>query len=81
MISFVEAISIYELKYPENKIIGAIETQDEWVISAADRESGLELDSAPIAISKVTGDMKVFFPPANREKIRSAIPVKLELYQ
>jgi len=77
MICFAEAKRIYEQQFPENKIVGAIETQDEWVFSAVDKGTGLELDMAPIAISKNDGNISAFFPPANRAKLKSAIQVDL----
>ncbi len=72
-----QGIKIYEEKNPEHMISSILDVGDEWVIAAKDKESGLERDASPIAIHKETGNMRVFFPPFNVEKLRNAIPVDL----
>lgn len=72
MITIEKAIELYYASNPNLKISGILDTGDEWVISAVDRESGLEIDASPLAISKQDGKITVFFPPMNMGKLGKA---------
>lgn len=78
MITFEEARTIFEKEYPNYAISSAIDVGDEFVISSKDKESGEELDISPIAISKESGLMRLFFPPMNMNKLKNAVPVNIE---
>ena len=78
MITLEQAIDLYNEKNPTYKIDSILDVGDEWVISALDRKTGLEIDISPLAISKETGDFRVFFPPDNKAKLTDAKEVSLE---
>ena len=73
MINIEKAIEIYYEAHPNFKISGILDTGDEWVISAVDRES----DSSPLAVNKETGKVTVFFPPRHANKLTNAKCVDL----
>ena len=77
MINIEKAIEIYYEAHPNFKISGILDTGDEWVISAVDRESGMEIDSSPLAVNKETGKVTVFFPPRHANKLTNAKCVDL----
>ena len=72
------ALEIYMNKYPSYKVGTILHIGDEWVVSARDKETDLELDISPVSINKNTGDIKVFFPPMNIEKMANATIVNVE---
>ena len=72
MISIKKAIELYYKSNPSLKISGILETDDEWIISAVDRESGMEIDASPLAISKNDGKITVFFPPMHAGELEKA---------
>ena len=76
MIDFEEACRLYCEKYPDRVVATGLDVGDEWVISGKDGRTGLEIDSAPIAVNKDDGTMRIFFPPANRHKLKNAVVVK-----
>lgn len=78
MITLEEAAALYLKKYPNRIIETVIDTEDEWVFSALDAESHEPLDISPAAISKQTGKFRVFFPPANAKKLKTAKYIKWE---
>ena len=79
MFDLEKACLLYEKSFP-NKIIDSIlDVGDEWVLSGRDAATSLELDVSPIAISKDDGKMRVFFPPANIDKIKKAIKVERKI--
>lgn len=73
-----QALEIYEKNNPNYKVDTVLDVGDEWVISARDKETNLEVDVAPVAINKNTGESRVFFPPMNMEKMAKAIVVDLD---
>ena len=73
-----QALEIYEKNNPNYKVDTVLDVGDEWVISARDKETNLEVDVAPVAINKNTGELRVFFPPMNMEKMAKAIVVDLD---
>lgn len=72
MISIEKAIEIYYESNSNLKISGILDTGDEWVISAVDKESGMDIDASPLAINKKDGKITVFFPPMNMGKLEKA---------
>lgn len=78
MITIKQAIELYSEKNPTFLVDGIIDVGDEWVISARDKETGLEIDASPLAINKETGAFRVFFPPKNAQKLANAKKVSLE---
>lgn len=78
MISIEKAIELYYASNSALKISGILDTGDEWVISAVDRESGLEIDASPLAVNKEDGKITVFFPPMNIDKLEKAKIIALE---
>lgn len=74
--TLVEAIKIYEEKYPDHMVSSVLDVGDEWVIAAKDKETGMERDASPIAIHKENGNMRVFFPPFNAAKLKNAVVVE-----
>lgn len=77
MITLKEALEIYKSNYPQYRIESVWDVGDEWTFSALDAKTGYELDISPIAISKETGEQRVFFPPMNAEKLKNAKIVDL----
>ncbi|EHO49801.1 hypothetical protein HMPREF9099_02719 [Lachnospiraceae bacterium oral taxon 082 str. F0431] len=73
-----QALEIYEKNNPNYKVDIVLDVGDEWVISARDKETNLEVDVAPVAINKYTGESRVFFPPMNMEKMAKAIAVDFD---
>ena len=73
MITLQEACKIYLSNYPDRIIDGLLETPEEWIISGADKRSGLELDLSPTLILKETGEMQAFFPPKHSIKLKNAV--------
>ena len=73
-----QALEIYEKNNPNDKVDIVLDVGDEWVISARDKETNLEVDVAPVAINKYTGESRVFFPPMNMEKMAKAIAVDFD---
>ena len=78
MISIERAIEIYYMSNSELKISGILDTGEEWVFSAVDRESGMEIDASPLAVSKEDGKITVFFPPMNMCKLQKAKIINLD---
>lgn len=78
MISIEKAIELYYASNSALKISGILDTGDEWVISAVDRETGLEIDASPLAINKEDGKITVFFPPMNMYKLQKAKIINLD---
>jgi len=78
MINVQEACRLYCRKYPDRQVDTVLDVGDEWVISGKDARTGLEIDESPIAVSKADGAIRVFFPPANRKKLRNAVVVPLD---
>ena len=73
-----QALEIYEKNNPNYKVDIVLDVGAEWVISARDKETNLEVDVAPVAINKYTGESRVFFPPMNMEKMAKAIAVDFD---
>lgn len=73
-----QAVEAYEKKYPAQKVAAVLDVGDEWVFSAADRESGLTPSVSPTAVNKEDGTMRIFFPPANMEKLKHAVTVHMD---
>lgn len=76
MLSVKEVCEIYHEKFPERKIVGLLDVGDEYVIRTEDNSDN-PLYTSPVAISKKDGSLRVFFPPANREKLKKAVPVEI----
>ncbi len=77
MITLKQGIEKYLEQYPKYAVDSIFDVGDEWVIGARDRETGEEIDVSPIAVSKENGNMRVFFPPANRAKMAHAIEIDM----
>ena len=77
MILLEQAIKLYYEAYPTRLIDNALDVGDEWVFSACDRETGLEIDASPIAVNKDSGALRVFFPPNNVHKLAGAKHIPL----
>ncbi len=78
MITVQEACRLYCVKYPDRRADTVLDVGDEWVISGKDARTGLEIDGSPMAISKKDGTMRIFFPPANRKKLKNAVIISIE---
>lgn len=78
MITVQEACKLYCRKYPDRRVDSMLDVGDEWVISGKDARTGLEIDGSPLAISKADGTMRIFFPPANRQKLKNAVVITIE---
>ena len=77
MIQIKSAYEIYLNRFPKRKVIGMLDVGDAYIIQA-EEGSGVPIDSAPIAVSKETGELKTFFPPHNREKLKKARQISLD---
>ncbi len=73
-----DAIKQYYEKYPSRKISKLFDIGNAWVISAVKKDNNAMLLISPISIDKMTGEMKVFFPPDHRGEIKNAIPISIE---
>ena len=80
MITIEQAISKYNKKNPGLQIESILDAGDEWIVSACDKETKMEIDASPIAINKETGDFRVFFPPIDGKKLKNAKQVNLDMY-
>ena len=72
MITIEKAIEIYYASNSDLKISGILDTGEEWVISAVDKETGMDIDASPLAVNKEDGKITVFFPPMNMGKLEKA---------
>lgn len=72
MITLEQACSLYCIKYPTRQVENVLDVGDEWVISGKDADTGMEIDVSPVAFRKEDGAARVFFPPANRMKLKNA---------
>ncbi|MGI6500023.1 MAG: hypothetical protein ACOX1S_03925 [Anaerostipes sp.] len=81
MLTIKKAMEIYEKQYPEYMIAGILETNEEWIISAKDKSTGLEIDLSPVAIDKKTGDTWVFFPPEHMDKLHNAKVIDIQKFR
>ena len=80
MISLEKACELYESTFPKQIVDTILDIGDEWVISGRDKDTMIELDTSPIAIAKVNGKMRTFFPPANMNKLKNAKLVERQQY-
>lgn len=80
MIDLMQAIELYSAKYPARKVDMVLDVVDEWVISGIDAKTGMEIDEPPLGIRKEDGSIRIFFPPANREKLKRAVVVDKKEY-
>lgn len=78
MITIEQALAIYLEKHPTHTVSSILDVGDEWVIAVRDKKTGLDLDISPTAVSKASGELRVFFPPANKEKLVNARTVQLD---
>lgn len=72
MITMTQACELYCQKYPDRQVASVLDVGDEWVVAGKDKESGMALDVSPVAIRKEDGAARIFFPPANRAKLKNA---------
>lgn len=72
MITITQACGLYCRRFPDRQVETVLDVGDEWVISGKDRETGMPLDVSPVAFRKEDGAARVFFPPANRMKLKNA---------
>lgn len=77
MITIKEAIDKYKNEFPDFDINEILDVGKEWVISSKSKEDGSVPYTSPIAISKENGDMRVFFPPQNKELLENAKEVDI----
>lgn len=73
-----DAIKLYYEKYPDLKISKIFDIGNAWVVSAASKNTNEILLISPTSIDKITGEMKVFFPPDHRGEFDNAIPISIE---
>lgn len=78
MMTIELAANLYIARYPHHIIETIIDVEDEWVFSVLDAETRQPLDSSPISINKQTGEFRVFFPPANMHKMKTAKYIRWE---
>lgn len=76
MLTIKEACRLFLNQFPEQKITGVLDIGDEYVISAENERGGVSYTS-PTAISKESKAFRVFFPPDNLEKLKSAVPMEI----
>lgn len=70
MIAKSEAIAKYLEKYSDRLIDEVFETQDLWIISGKDKETGEELDVSPTSVRKDNGYMEEYFPPTHSGSLK-----------
>ncbi len=64
MVTRDQAITRFLKNYPDRIVDEVFETTECWIISARDKVTGEELDVSPIAIDKIDGTLKEYFPPS-----------------
>ncbi len=77
MITLQQALQSYQKSHPHHIVLAVLDVGDEWVFSLGDRQTGMELDTVPIAVSKESGSQREFYPSRNMGKLKNAslIPV------
>lgn len=70
MITKNEAISLYLDKFPDRLIDEVFESEEFWIISGKDKETGEELDVSPVSINKENGHLEEYFPPMHSGSLR-----------
>ena len=80
MIDLKQAIDIYYETYPTRKVESVLDVVDEWVIAGVDAQTGMAIDEPPLGISKDNGETRIFFPPANMNKLGNAVVVDKKEY-